>query len=87
MVDYTEALKQLNKSKNTYGREIGNLNNTINELRNRIQNLENAEKKSLEIINELNDKLDELENKSISENDKEILQAKIDDLINNNNTF
>ena len=87
LVDYTEALKQLNKSKNTYGREIGNLNNTINELRNRIQNLENAEKKSLEIINELNDKLDELENKSISENDKEILQAKIDDLINNNNTF
>ena len=85
LVDYTKALEQLNKSENTYGREIDNLNNTINELRNKIQNLENAEKKSLEIINELNDKLDELENKNISENDKEILQAKIDDLTNNNN--
>ena len=28
---------------------------------------------------------DELENKNISENDKEILQEKIDDLIDNNN--
>ena len=33
----------------------------------------------------MNDKLDELENKNISENDKEILQAKIDSLIDNNN--
>ena len=34
----------------------------------------------------MNDKLDELENKkNSSENDKEILQAKIDDLIDNNN--
>ena len=34
----------------------------------------------------MNDKLDELENKkNISKNDKEILQAKIDDLIDNNN--
>ena len=83
MVDYTHALKQLNKDENTYGREIGNLNNTINELRNKIQNLENAEKKSSEIINELYDKLDEL--KSFSENDKKILHAKIDSLIDNNN--
>ena len=60
MVDYTNALEQLKKAENTYGREIGNFNNTINELRNKIQNLENVEKKSLEIINELNDKLDEL---------------------------
>ena len=52
MVDYTNALEQLNKAKNTYGKEIGNLNNTINELRNKIQNLENAEKISLETINE-----------------------------------
>ena len=43
---YTKALEQLNKAENTYGREIGNLNNTINELRNKIQNLEDAEKKS-----------------------------------------
>ena len=50
-----------------------------------IENLENAEKKSSEIINELYDKLDELENKGFSENDKEILQAKIDILIDNNN--
>ena len=33
----------------------------------------------------MNDKLDELENKNISENDKEILLAKIDSLIDNNN--
>ena len=85
MVDYTNTLKQLNKAENTYGIEIGNLNNTINELRNKIQNLENVEKKSSEIINELHDKLDELENKNISENDKEILLAKTDDLIDNNN--
>ena len=80
MVDYTNALEQLNKTENTYGREIGNLINTINELRNKIQNLENVEKKPLEIINKLNDKLDELEHKNISENDKEILLAKIDSL-------
>ena len=85
MVDHTCALQQLNKAENTYGKEIGNLNNTINELRNKIQNLENLEKKSLETVNELNDKLDELKKKNISENDKEILQAKIDSLIDNNN--
>ena len=49
--DYIKALEQLNNDKNTYWREIGNLNNTINderirvnELRNKIQNLEDAEK-------------------------------------------
>ena len=83
MVDYTNALEQLNKAKNTYRKEIGDLNNTINDLRNKMQNLENVEKKSL--INELNNKLDELQNKNISENDKEILEAKIDSLIDNNN--
>ena len=39
-------------------------------------------KKSSEIINELNDKL---ENENILENDKEELLEKIDDLINRNN--
>ena len=81
LVDYTNALEQINKAENTYGKEIGNLNNIINELRNKIQNLENVKTKPLEIINELNDKLYELENKNISENDTEILQAKIDSLI------
>ena len=85
LVDYTNALEQINKGENTYGKEIGDLNNTINELRNKMQNLENAEKKSSETINELNDRLDKLKNKNISENDKEILQAKIDSLIDNNN--
>ena len=85
LVDYTNALEQLNKAENTYARKIGNLNNTINELRNKMQNLENVEKESLETINDLSDKLDELENKNISENDKEILLAKIDSLIDNNN--
>ena len=51
LVDYTNALEQLNKAEHTYGREIGNLNNTINELRNKIKNVENVEKKSLETIN------------------------------------
>ena len=74
MVDYTNALEKLNKAENTYGKEIGYLNNTINELRNKIQNLENAEKKSSEIVNELND---ELENKNILENDKKALLKKL----------
>ena len=82
LVDYTNALENLNKAENTYGKEIGSLNNAINEFRNKIQNLENAEKKSSEIINKLND---ELENKNILENDKETLLEKIDDLIDTNN--
>ena len=84
-LDYIKALEQLNNAENTYGKEIGNLNNTINnerikknELRNKIQNLEDAEKESLETINELNDKLDELENKkNISENDKKYYKKKL----------
>ena len=82
LVDYTNALENLNKAENTYGKEIGNLNNIINKLRNKIQNLENADKKSSEIINELND---ELENKNILENDKKTLLEKIDNLIDTNN--
>ena len=38
LVDYTNELEKLNKAENTYGKEIANLNNTINELRNKIQN-------------------------------------------------
>ena len=60
MFDYINTLKQLNKAENTYVREISNLNNTINgerirtnELRNRIQYLEDAEEESSEIIDEL----------------------------------
>ena len=30
LFDYIKTLKQLNKAENTYGREIGKLNNTIN---------------------------------------------------------
>ena len=70
MFDYIKALKQLNDAENTYGREIGNLNNTINderirtnELRNRIQYLQDAEEESLEIMGELNNELDKLSNK------------------------
>ena len=69
MFDYIKALKQLNDAENTYGREIGNLNNTINderlrtnELRNKIQYLEDAEEESLEIMDELNNKLNKLKN-------------------------
>ena len=67
LFDYIKTLKQLNDAENTYGREIGNLNNTINderirtnELRNEIQHLEDAEEESLEIIDELNNKLHKL---------------------------
>ena len=70
LFDYIKTLKQLNDTENTYGREIGNLNNTINderirtnELRNKIQYLEDAEEESLEIIDEFNNKLDKLKNK------------------------
>ena len=70
MFDYIKALKQLNDAENTYGREISNLNNTINderirtiELRNRIQYLEDAEEESLEIMGELKNELDKLKNK------------------------
>ena len=42
LVDYTNALEQLNSAENTYGKKIGNLNNTINELKNKTWNLENA---------------------------------------------
>ena len=70
MFDYFKTLKQFNDAENTYGRKIGNSNNTINdetirtnELRNRIQYLEDAEEESLEIIDELNNKLDKLKNK------------------------
>ena len=57
MFDYIKTLKQLNDDENTYGREIGDLNNTINgerirtnELINKIQYLENAEEESSETI-------------------------------------
>ena len=70
LFDYIKTLKQLNDTENTYGRETGNLNNTINderirtnELRNKIQYLEDAEEESLEIIDEFNNKLDKLKNK------------------------
>ena len=66
LVDYTKTLEQLNNAENTYGREKSKSNNIINELRDKIQNLENAENESLKIIDELKDKL---ENKNISEND------------------
>ena len=69
LFDYINTLKQLNKAENTNGREIGNLNNTfnderirLNELINRIQNLEDMEEESLEIIDDFNIKLNELNN-------------------------
>ena len=53
LFDYIKTLKQLNNDENTNGREIGNLNNTINdeairtnELRNRIEYLEVSEEES-----------------------------------------
>ena len=70
MFDYIKTLEQLNNAENTYGREIGDLNNTINderkrtnELRNKVQHLEDIEEESFEIMNELNNKLHKLKNK------------------------
>ena len=69
MFHYVKTLRQLHNAENTYGREIGNLNNTINneairtnELRNRIEYLEDVEEESLQIIDDLHIKLDELKN-------------------------
>ena len=94
MVDYIKTLKQLNNAENTYGREIGNLNNTINdeairtnELRNRIEYLENAEEESLEIIDDLNIKLDELKNKKNNLKDDNKKLRKSINLIKNNNEY
>ena len=70
LFDYIKTLKQLNNAENTYGREIHNLNNTINyeairtnELIDRIKYLEDVEEESLKIIDDLDIKLDELKNK------------------------
>ena len=70
MSDYIKKLKQLDSAENTHGREIADLNHIINdeairanELINRIEYLEDVENESLEIMDDLNNKLDELKNK------------------------
>ena len=80
---------------NTHGREIGDLNNTINseririnELINKIKYLENAEEESSETIFNLNNKLNKLKNKkSILKDDNEKLKKSIDLIEENNNYF
>ena len=69
LFDYIKTLKQLDDAENTYGREIGNLNNTINaerirtnELINKRQYLENAELESSETIFNFNNELYKLKN-------------------------
>ena len=92
MFDYIKTLKQLDNAENTYGREIGNLDNTINyeairtnELRNKIEYLEDPEEESLQIIDDLHIKLDELKNKKkILRDDNKKLRISID-LIKRNN--
>ena len=86
LFDYIKTLKQLNDAENTYGREIHNLNNTINgerirtnELINKIQYLENAEEASSETIYNLNNELYKLKNKKkILKNDNKKLKESID---------
>ena len=70
MFYYIKTLKQLNGAENTYGIEIGDLNNTINderirtnELINKIQYLENAEEESSKTIYNLDNKLYKFKNK------------------------
>ena len=93
MFDYIKTLKQLNNAENTYGREIGNLNNTINdeairtkELINRIEYLEDVENESLQIIDELYNDLEELRDKKNLKYDNNELRKSID-LIKNNNEY
>ena len=84
LFEYIEALEQLNNTNNTYEREIGNLstdlNNEkikINELRNAIQNLENAQDLSSELIIDLSEKLNELrDRKTILEKDNKYLNTR-----------
>ena len=93
LFDYIKTLKPLNNAENTYEREIGNLNDTINgeririnELINKIQNLENAEEESSETIYNLNNELYKLKNKEkFLENDNEKLKESIDLIESNNN--
>ena len=93
LFDYIKTLKQLNDAENTYGREIGDLNNTINgerirtnELINKIQYLENAEKECSETIYNLNNELYKLKNKEkFLENDNKKLKESIDLIERNNN--
>ena len=91
---YINTLKQLNKAENTNGREIGNLNNTINderirsnELISRIQSLEDIEEESLETIDDLNIKLEELKNKKTFLKDDNKKLRKSINLIKNNNEY
>ena len=84
MFDYIKTLKQLNDAENTYRREIGNLNNTINgerirknQLINKIQYLENAEEESSETIYNLNNELYKLK-KNFLKNDNKKLKESID---------
>ena len=82
LFEYTKALEQLNNANNIYGREIGNLttdlNNEsirINEFRNEIQDLENAQKTFVEIINRLHREINELKNsKTILKKDNDYLK-------------
>ena len=80
LFDYIKTLKQLNNAENTFGREIGNLNNGI-------EFLEDVEEESLEIIDDLNNKLDELKNKKKFLKDHNKKLRKSIDLIKNNNEY
>ena len=71
LFEYTEALKQLNSAENIYGREIGMLNDTVNnarikvnELRNQIKRLDDTEQESLEIMSKLDNKVNRLKDKT-----------------------
>ena len=82
MFEHIQALKQLNNAENVYGREIGILNDTINnerirsnELRHKRQELNDIEQESSDIIDELSNKIDKLQNKKTNlKNDNNKLQ-------------
>ena len=89
---YTEALKQLDKANNTYGREIGTLSTDLNnektranELINKIQDLEKTNKLSSNILVDLAKELDELKNnKNNLKKDNEYLDNLVNNLRDNN---
>ena len=91
LFEYTKALEQLNNANKIYGREIGNLttdlNNErirINELRNEIQDLENAQETFIEIINRLHGEINELKNsKTTLKKDNDYLKDDIETNIDN----
>ena len=92
MLEYIEALKQLNSANNVYEREIGTLSTDLNnertranELINKIQDLEKTNELSSNILVDLTRELDELRNNENKlKEDNEYLDNLVNSLKDNN---